>query len=92
MGYIMKWLLLICAISALSINAHAKIELPPAEEVRVLIDNQEAYKSKIDLIQRAQSSINMIYYIYSNDESSSYLTNLLIQKAKQGIQIKILLD
>lgn len=83
---------ILITLALFAFSGYAQISLPPAEEVRVIVDNQEAFKSKVDLIGKAQKSINMIYYIYSDDETSAYLTQMLIQKAQQGVQVRILLD
>lgn len=59
---------------------------------RVIVDNQEAFKSKVDFIQKATRSIRMVYYIYADDESSSYLTQMLIEKAQSGVNVDLLVD
>ncbi|MCB0351513.1 MAG: hypothetical protein KDD38_10035, partial [Bdellovibrionales bacterium] len=61
---------------------------------RVIIDNDEAFRKKISNIQSAQSGdeIDMIYYIYANDFSSSVISYELIQAAQRGVKVRLLVD
>lgn len=58
----------------------------------LLQDNVESFHEKIRLIQNSRSSLDLMYYIYSTDESSSYLSQELIKAANRGVKIRILLD
>ncbi|MBL7688848.1 MAG: hypothetical protein JNJ49_12510, partial [Bdellovibrionaceae bacterium] len=64
----------------------------PVESARVIVDNDAAFQSKLEAIRNAKSSIRMVYYIYSDDYSSSVLTEELIAAAKRGVNVKLLLD
>jgi putative cardiolipin synthase len=67
----------------------SKINLQSAA---VIIDNDAAYDSKLAMIKSAQKEIRMVYFIYSNDDSSSVLTRELIRKAQSGVKVKLLVD
>lgn len=58
----------------------------------LLTDNDEAFKSKIDAIRGAKESLRLAYYIFSNDYSSSVLTEELIEAANRGVKVSLLLD
>lgn len=60
--------------------------------LRVLQDNVESFQEKIRLIRNAKSSLDIMYYIYSNDESSSYFSQELIKAAHRGVKVRVLLD
>lgn len=53
-------------------------------------------KNKIDSLKKdllkAKHSINILYYIFSNDEVGSDIMKILIKKAKEGVKIKLLYD
>lgn len=67
-------------------------ELPPAD-LRVIRDNDVAFQQKIDLIRSARESIDLAYYIYTDDYSSSYLSRELLRAANdRGVKIRLLLD
>lgn len=61
-------------------------------ELTIQTDNDFAFHSKLDLIQNAQNSIKMIYFIYNNDYTSAFLTEKLIEAAERGVRIEILID
>lgn len=50
----------------------------------VITDNDEAFASKLALVEGAQQSIDLMYYIYDDDYSSSVLTQALIDAARRG--------
>jgi phosphatidylserine/phosphatidylglycerophosphate/cardiolipin synthase-like enzyme len=58
----------------------------------LLKDNVNAFEAKLDLIRKAQKSLELQYYIYSDDESSSYFSRELINAANRGVKVRILLD
>lgn len=63
-------------------------------KAQILIDNDAAFDSKISAIQSAKSgeTVRMVYYIYSDDASSSVFTSEILAAAKRGVKFKILLD
>ncbi len=69
--------------------ATAKIE---TNEAFVMLDNNHAFQSKLDLIRSANESIRMSYFIYTGDHSTSLLTKELIAAAKRGVKVKIIVD
>lgn len=62
------------------------------KSARLLTDNDAAFQTKIDLIRNAKSSLRLAYYIMSNDHSSSVLMEELIEAARRGVKVRLLLD
>ena len=62
------------------------------ESAELIIDNDAAFDAKLEAIKRAQKEIRMVYYIYSDDDSSSVITQELIKKAQSGVKVKLLVD
>ena len=57
-----------------------------------LLNNSEMFDDlKYELI-KAKSSINIMFYIFANDKTGKEIKNILIEKAKQGIKVKVLYD
>ncbi|WP_158006776.1 phospholipase D family protein [Vibrio genomosp. F10] len=52
----------------------------------------DALLARLALIESAQKSIDVQYYIYRNDETSQLLTWRLYEAAKRGVRVRILLD
>lgn len=67
-------------------------DLKTIGSLRILQDNAESFQEKIRLIRNAKYSLDIMYYIYSNDESSSYFSQELIKAAHRGVKIRVLLD
>lgn len=63
-----------------------------ATQAKVFTDNDAAFRSKLKLVEGAQRSIDMAYYIYADDYSSSALTQALIEAAKRGVAVRLLVD
>lgn len=59
---------------------------------QLLKDNDAAFDKKVEMINRAQSEIRMVYFIYASDDSSSVINQALIAKAQQGVKVKLLVD
>ena len=70
----------------------ASAGLMQAREARVFTDNDQAFLSKVRLIEGAKRTIDLAYYIYSDDYSSSYLTRALIDAARRGVAVRVLVD
>ncbi len=71
---------------------HATGEPLVIEEARLITDNDDAFRSKLALIEDAQISIDAMYFIFSGDYSSSVLAEALIAAAKRGVRVRLLLD
>jgi len=57
-----------------------------------LIDPLEAFATRIQLIRRAQHSIDLAYYIWDNDTTGRLILHELRQAAQRGVRIRLLLD
>lgn len=59
---------------------------------QLLKDNDAAFDKKLDMINRANEEIRMVYFIYADDDSSSVINQALIAKAQSGVKVKLLVD
>lgn len=82
------------ALTSNDILKSASSEALKVSKTRVIIDNDESFFSKYNAIKSAQAgdTVRMVYYIWSNDESSSYLMKQVIERAQAGVKFKILVD
>jgi len=64
------------------------------KEAILLKDNDLAFASKIDIIRNAKHQLKFNYYIFSPDESTSFLVNEILKKvsANKDFKVKILTD
>lgn len=55
-------------------------------------DGVDAYEKLIDMIKRAKKSIYITTYILKKDEVTQKIIELLTKKAKEGVEVKMIID
>ncbi|MFV8782110.1 phospholipase D family protein [Microbulbifer sp. SA54] len=55
-------------------------------------DGLSAFVARAAVIEEAQVSLDLMYYIYSDDTSGRILTALLLQAADRGVRVRLLVD
>ncbi|HTO16296.1 MAG TPA: cardiolipin synthase [Edaphocola sp.] len=60
--------------------------------VKLLINGEEKFPEVLKAIAAAQSHIHLEYYIYENDKTGNSIADLLIEKAKQGVNVRFIYD
>jgi cardiolipin synthase len=61
-------------------------------QVQVLTNGIETYEKLIESVRNAQRTIDLEYYIYRNDHIGRRITDLLIERARAGVQIRFIRD
>ena len=51
-----------------------------------------SFHRRLELIQSAKKSIELEFFIYDVDDASRLLTQALMKKAREGVQVRILVD
>lgn len=62
------------------------------EEVDIIIDGKMKFYRLFEDIKNAKESINICYFIIKKDEYGRALIDLLTQKAKEGVEVRLLMD
>lgn len=57
-----------------------------------LVLGHDALLARLALIESAETSLDLQYYIYRNDETSQLLTWRLFEAAERGVRVRLLLD
>jgi cardiolipin synthase len=67
---------------------------PPllAESVELYFDGASAYAAIFDAVRAATDHVHAAYYIWEPDTIGTQLRDLLIEKAKAGVRVRVLLD
>lgn len=80
-------------------QAHAEVNLEAFkttsnEDHQIVLLNHglSALEARLQMIEQAQESIDVEYFIYNIDKSGKIFSQALIKKADQGVKIRILLD
>ncbi|OIJ10125.1 cardiolipin synthase [Anaerobacillus arseniciselenatis] len=63
-----------------------------ATETKVLTDGKETFTHILKALEDATNHIHMEYYIVRNDEIGNEIKEILIEKAKAGVQVRFLYD
>ncbi len=61
-------------------------------DVKLLINGEEKFPELLKAIENAKYHIHIEYYIYENDVTGKQVADLLIKKAKQGVEVRFLYD
>jgi cardiolipin synthase A/B len=71
----------------------AESVFPPTSGNRVvLIDSKEAFEIMERDILAAKHHVHALFYIWKNDETGRRFRDILIQRAQEGIQVRVLCD
>lgn len=64
------------------------------EKVQVHTNAESGFFKKIEIVRRAKSGdeLNLMYFIYDQDFTSSFLSKELIYASKRGAKVKLLVD
>jgi cardiolipin synthetase len=61
-------------------------------DIRVYTDGKEKFRALIEEMKQAKRYIHMQYYIIRNDELWQEVEKVLIQKAREGVAVRVLFD
>lgn len=61
-------------------------------EVKLLTNGEEKFPEVLQALDNAKSHIHLEYYIYENDNIGNEISNMLIKKAKQGVEVRFMYD
>ena len=61
-------------------------------DVQVFTDGKEKFKALIDEMEHARRYIHLQYYIIKNDELWQKIEEVMLRKARQGVEIRVLFD
>lgn len=60
--------------------------------VKIFTDGKEKFHDLLQEIKNAEKFIHIGYYIIQNDELGQSILNALVEKAKQGVEVRLLYD
>lgn len=64
----------------------------PSNKIDVLSDGESTFEAIFEAIRNAKDHIHIEFFIFDNDNISNQLRELLIQKAKEGVRIRMIYD
>ncbi len=61
-------------------------------QVELLVDAEQAYPAIEQMIADATHHIHILFYIWQNDATGRHFRDLLIEKARAGVEVRLLFD
>ncbi len=71
---------------------NSKAILTQKNQVKVLNNGEETFSHILQAIAQAEQHIHLEYYIIEDDEIGNKVKNLLIDKRKQGVEVRLIFD
>jgi cardiolipin synthase A/B len=69
-----------------------KSPLTRKNKVKLLLNGEEKFPELIQVLQQAKHHIHLEYYIYEQDEIGTAIIELLIKKAREGVEVRFIYD
>ncbi|HLW18693.1 MAG TPA: cardiolipin synthase [Cyclobacteriaceae bacterium] len=69
-----------------------KSPLTGNNKVKVLINGENKFPEVLEALKNAKNHIHIEYYIYEDDEIGNVIEEVLVQKAKEGVQVRFIYD
>ncbi|MFB6351982.1 MAG: phospholipase D-like domain-containing protein, partial [Bradymonadaceae bacterium] len=63
-----------------------------ASQIELLVDGDEMFPALEQMIGRADDYVHLLFYIWKSDETGRRLRDLLVDKARQGVEVRVLVD
>lgn len=71
---------------------NSKALLTEFNKIDIFQTGEKAFSSIIDALESAKSCIHLEFYIVSDDEIGNRIKNILVEKAKSGVEIRLIFD
>ena len=71
---------------------YKRLRMTDNNDIRVYTDGKEKFRALIEEMKQAKRYIHMQYYIIRNDELWQEVEKVLIQKAREGVAVRVLFD
>jgi cardiolipin synthase len=73
-------------------QATTGLPITTATDVRLLVDGAATYDAILDAVRQARHHVQLEYYIYAADRSGTALRDALVERARAGVAVRLLLD
>ncbi|MFT4197970.1 MAG: cardiolipin synthase [Pseudoxanthomonas sp.] len=82
------------ACTELALLGQATTGLPPssARAVRLLVDGGATYDALLEAIAGARNHVHLEYYIFEPDRIGTRVRDALVERARAGVEVRLLLD
>lgn len=74
------------------VTAATNFPISTASNVQLLVGGAATFDNIMDAVRHAQKHVHLEYYIFEPDQTGLALLELLCEKAKQGVNVRLLVD
>ena len=71
---------------------NSKAILSAKNQVKILQNGQATFTAILESLEKAQHHIHLEYYIYEEDDIGNRIKKVLIEKAQQGVEVRLIID
>lgn len=72
---------------------HTKTSIPTSNnQVQLLINGEEKFATLLNDLHQAKHHIHLEYYIFEEDQIGKQILDILVDKAKQGVEVRLIID
>ncbi|GAB4011806.1 MAG: phospholipase D family protein [Bdellovibrio sp.] len=61
-------------------------------QLKILESGLSALKARLELIRSAEKTIEVEYFIFNNDAAGKFIANALVEAARRGVKVRVLVD
>ena len=92
--YLILWIIIFYFLPKLQAEDFTsfKVRIEEPHDIILLNNGLSAFEERLQMIENAQTSIDVEYFIYNLDQSGRMFTQALVEKANQGVKVRMLLD
>jgi putative cardiolipin synthase len=80
------------AVSDSGVDIEVSALLYSSNRVQPLLAGQDALAARLDIVEHAQNSIDIQYYLYHDDRAGRLLSAALLRAADRGVKVRMLVD
>lgn len=71
---------------------NSKALLTAKNQVQILHNGQATFEAILEALSHARSHIHLEYYVYEDDNIGNQIKDILIRKAREGLEIRLIID
>ena len=71
---------------------NSKALLTAKNKVNILQNGQATFSAILEALSKARDHIHLEYYVYEDDTIGNKIKDILIQKASQGLEVRMIID
>lgn len=61
-------------------------------KIDIITDGRQLFDAMVEDIRNAKETINIMFFIIKNDEVGKHFINILTEKAREGVKVRLLMD